>query len=52
METLMKEINALLEDKNTTIALLRWEVEKFKKENADLKNDIEKYKENEAKNNE
>jgi FtsZ-binding cell division protein ZapB len=52
METLMKEINALLEDKNTTISLLQWEVEKLKKEIADLKNDIEKYKENEAKNNE
>lgn len=52
METLMKEINALLEDKNTTITLLQWENEKLKKEVADLKNDIEKYKENEAKNNE
>lgn len=49
METLMKEINALLEDKNTTITLLQWEVEKLKKELAEAKNDLEKYKENEAK---
>ena len=48
METLMKEINGLLEDKNATITILKWEIEQLKKENAELKNDIEKYKENEA----
>ena len=49
METLMKEINDLLERKNTDIAILKWENEQLKKENAELKNDIEKYKENEVK---
>lgn len=45
METLMKEINDLLEEKNTKISILKWEIESLKKENAELKNDIEKYKE-------
>ena len=49
METLLKEINALLEDKNSTITFLQWEVEQLKKENAELKNDILKYKIDEAK---
>lgn len=48
METLLKAINDLLEEKDTRISLLKWEVENLKKENAELKNDIEKYKENEV----
>ena len=55
MDTLMKEINNLLEDKNTTISILEWEKnnlkeqnEKLRRENEELKNDIEKYKENEV----
>lgn len=48
METLLKEINKLLESKNETIDILRWENERLKKENEDLKCDIEKYKENEV----
>ncbi len=48
METLWKEISKLFEAKNTQIDVLRWENEKLKKENAELKNDIEKYKENEV----
>ena len=49
MKTLFQELNKVLEDKNLKIALLEWEVESLKKENAELKNDIEKYKENEVK---
>ena len=49
METLMKEINNLFEEKNRRIDILEWQVEQLKKENAELKNDIEKYKENEVK---
>ena len=49
METLMKELNNLLEDKNSKISILEWEVSQLKKENAELKADIEKYKENEVK---
>lgn len=41
METLMKALNEILEQKETEIMLLKWENEK-------LKEDIEKYKENEA----
>ena len=48
METLLKEINKLLESKNLDIFLLKAEKERLRKENAELKNDIEKYKENEA----
>ena len=48
METLLKEINELLKAKNTTIGLLQWEVETLKKENENLKTDIEKCKENEV----
>ena len=48
METLIKEIDKLLEEKNSRIDLLKWEVEYLKKENAELKTDIEKYKENEV----
>ena len=48
METLMKEINDILEEKNTRISILKWENERLQKEIAELKNDIEKYKENEV----
>lgn len=48
METLMKEINAILEAKNAEITILKWENERLMKENTELKNDIEKYKENEV----
>ena len=48
METLLKEINKLIEAKNDEIDILRWENERLKKDVADLKADIEKYKENEV----
>lgn len=48
METLMKAINDLLEKKDTEISLLQWEIETLRKANAELKKDIEKYKENEV----
>ena len=44
METLLKAINDILESKNTDISLLKWENERLKKEIAELKVDIEKYK--------
>lgn len=49
MKTLFQELNNLLEEKNTKIVILEWEVSQLKKENEELKNDIEKYKENEVK---
>lgn len=48
METLMQEINDLLEAKNASISVLKWENEQLRNENTKLKNDIEKYKENEV----
>ena len=48
MEVLTHEINDVLKSKNAKIAILEWEVEKLKKENAELRVDIEKYKENEV----
>ena len=48
MENLMRAIDNILKDKNTEITLLKWEIESLKKENAELKYDIEKYKENEV----
>ena len=55
MLALWKEINAIIENKNSTINLLEWEKESLRAENEklkneikELKNDIEKYKENEA----
>lgn len=49
MKTLLQELDNILVDKNGRIAILEWENEKLKKEIAELKNDIEKYKENEAR---
>ena len=48
MEALFREINDILKSKNAKIAILEWENEKLRKEIAELKNDIEKYKENEV----
>ncbi len=48
MEALMKAINDVLKEKDTSITLLKFENERLREENAELKNDIEKYKENEA----
>lgn len=41
METLMREINKILVSKNAEIDILKWENEKLKKENAELKTDNE-----------
>ena len=49
MKTLMQEINNILEEKNSKIALLEWENQSLKKENEELKNDIENYKLNEER---
>ena len=55
MEALMKAINDIIASKDTKISLQKWEIEslikeneRLKKENAELKYDIEKYKENEV----
>lgn len=48
METLMREINDLLSSKNATIDILQWENEKLKKENAELKDELERYNRKEA----
>ena len=55
METLFEEISKVLKEKNEIIETLKWQVEYLKKENdemakviGELKNDIEKHKENEA----
>ena len=54
METLIKEIDKLIEKKNTEISVLKWEKEKLEKENAELKEkvnalatDVEMHQENE-----
>ena len=52
METLMKELNNLLEEKNMEIYLLKSKNERLMEEIKELKNDIEKYKENEVNANE
>ena len=49
METLFNELNKVLKSKNEQIDVLKWECEMLSKENARLKEDIEKYKENEVK---
>ena len=48
MEALMKALNDIIQSKDTTISIQKWEIESLKKENAELKIDIEKYKENEV----
>ena len=48
MKTLFAELDKLIETKNLDIYLLRNENERLKAENAQLKEDIEKYKENEV----
>ena len=48
METLMRAIDKILKDKNTELDLLRWENERLRGEIKELKNDIEKYEENEV----
>ena len=45
----MQELNDILAEKNSRIAILEWENSGLKKENAELKNDIEKLKENKVK---
>lgn len=48
METLMRELDKLLKEKNERISVLEWQVEILEKKNEELKNDIEKYKESEV----
>lgn len=48
MDTLMQEINNLLEAKNSRISFLEWEVSQLKKENEELKNNVAKHNENEV----
>ena len=48
METLFKEIDEVLMKKNEQITVLKWELDLLKRENEELKEDIEKYKENEV----
>lgn len=52
MDTLMQEINNLLEAKNSRISFLEWEVSQLKKENEKLKNGVAKHNENEVTENE
>lgn len=49
MEALLRAINKILIEKDDDINMLKWENERLKAEIKDLKKDIEKYKENEAK---
>ena len=48
MKALMKAIDEMFERKDNRIELLEWENKRLKAEIEDLKNDIEKYKENEV----
>ena len=49
MEALLRAINKILIEKDDDINMLKWENECLKKKVALLEADIEKYKENEAK---
>ena len=49
MKTLLKEIDKLLEAKNSEIYMLQWEKERLLAQIKELKHDIEKYEENEVK---
>ena len=51
MEALMKAINDILAEKDRKISILEWENEKLKKENEELKNDVQMYQENEQNKN-
>ena len=51
MEALLRAINKILIEKDDDIDMLKWENERLKAEVKELKKDIEKYKENEAKEN-
>ena len=55
MEALMKAINDIIQERDSTISIQKWEInnlmekiEELRNENAELRNDIEKYKENEV----
>ena len=48
METLMKEINNILQEKNFRISILNSDNERLRNENTELKRVIEKLKENEV----
>ena len=50
MQALLKAINDMFALKDERIELLEWENKRLKAEIAELKNDIEKYKENEVNN--
>ena len=52
METLLKEINNILREKNERIALLEYEVKYLKEANEKLNHIISVYEENEVKTNE
>lgn len=49
MEALMRAINDILATKDSDYTILKWENERLKNEIAELKKDIEKYKENEVR---
>ena len=48
MNALLKAINDVVQSRDDAIYLLKWENDQLKEEIAELKKDIEKYKENEA----
>lgn len=49
MEALLRAINKILIKKDDEISMLKWQNERLKAEVQALKIDIERYKENEAK---